>query len=67
MEFPVATLLGIDYSLALLLIGVVATLATAAAMVAVVYFAWAPYLSAARAEEFGVSRRSEPIEESASD
>lgn len=57
MSLTLATILGLDQSTALLLITVIATAATAGAMLAVVFFAWAPYLSRDWATEFGALRR----------
>ncbi len=67
MSIAILTLFGLDHNSVLVLTTVLATLATTAAMLAVVAFAWAPYVSPRLAQEFGVGRSVERIDEQPSD
>lgn len=54
MSVTLATFLGMDYDLVLLITVALAALWTFLAMVAVVFFAWAPYVSERWRTQFGV-------------
>lgn len=59
--------LGIDPDLALTVTVIVATAWTAVAMLAVVFFAWAPHVSEKWRTEFGVGRKPMSTDESTAD
>ena len=46
--------LGLEYGLVLITTGILATIGTAAALVAILFFTFAPYVSPRWAAEFGV-------------
>lgn len=63
MSITIAALFGIDYDTLIMLSVVIAVVWTAFAMIAVVFFAWAPYVSEAWRVEFGADAESPATDE----
>lgn len=66
MDPVFATAFGLPYDTVLLVTTLVAAAATAVAMLAIVFFAWAPYVSGDWATQFGVVIGEDDDEDAAS-